>query len=785
MTRSGACKLPVLLAAAAALLPRAVDAQTERPTALEQIIVTANKRAQPIQEVPAAVTALSAANLAAAGVENIVDVSRQIPALEALANSSPAQATFRLRRVGNLSNISTFEPAVGVFIDGAYRLSPIFAVNELFGIERIGVLRGPQTALYGKNTTAGLVAIYTEPPATELAGDIQLNVGNVEGADDATRAHFKGEITGPLTDTLAANLGLSIFDEQATWTSALANGGEDANDADRVGVRGQLQWGVSDALDLRLILAATREQDRQITEDVTYDPAGFVSTLGLPTLQAAGVSDRCTDNDPHNLRHCSRAAWHADIEAHEATLLTNYALANGRVLSAVTSWDEYELKGTANDVAQIAAPVLRFQNTLATESVQQDVRVASPMGTTFDWLGGLFYYRSKHERGDSGNRPMWLYDEASDDPAVGALHQALFGFPAPLPFATQGQIGTLDGGQDTAYVSVYGHTTWRPAPRIALNTGLRWQDEEKDAHVIQATNDSSPSVMSLLLAPAAVSARGLHRETHELTWSVTPQWFVTDTTMLFATLAHGFKSGGFNVGFGRLPIAEREFQDEDVEHFELGVKNDLWDGRIRLAASAFRTDYDDYQDAAFVGTQFTVGNAEKLELDGVELEGSAALTEALALELAASYADVVYATNTHGACYPGLAPNSRSSAGACDLSGQHPVNAPRLKTHLALAYERPVAWADLSARLDWSTTSEYNTTFSADPNLRQPAYDWINLRLAARWNQFEVIVWAENLTDETVASLEGVLNIYAGDHSYQSFLQAPRAVGVTFRAYLP
>ena len=98
--------------------------------------------------------------------------------------------------------------------------------------------------------------------------------------------------------------------------------------------------------------------------------------------------------------------------------------------------------------------------------------------------------------------------------------------------------------------------------------------------------------------------------------------------MLFATLAHGFKSGGFNIGFGRLPIADREFQDEDVEHFEIGVKSELGDGRVRLAASAFQTDYNDYQDAAFIGTQFTVGNAEKVELDGVEVEGTAALTQA-------------------------------------------------------------------------------------------------------------------------------------------------------------
>jgi iron complex outermembrane receptor protein len=573
-----------------------------------------------------------------------------------------------------------------------------------------------------------------------------------------------------------------MLDGGATWTSALTNGGEDANDDHRLGVRGQLRWSVSDALELRLILATTREDDKQLTGDITYEPGGFVSGEILPTLQAAGVSDTCADNDPHNRRHCARTAWGSKLEVHEATLLTRYDFASGLTLSAVTSWDEYSFEGVADDVAQIAAPVLRFQNTLATKSLQQDVRVASAAGSSFDWLAGFFYFESEHERGDGGNRPMWLYDELSDDPTLSALHQALFGLSVPLPFATQGQIGTLDGRQDTDYVSLYGHTTWRPSRQIAINTGLRWQDEQKDAHVVQATNDPSASVISLVLAPAGVSAKGLHRDTRELTWSVTPQWFATEKTMLFATFAHGFKSGGFNIGFGRLPIADREFGDENVEHFEIGVKHELPAGRARLAASVFRTDHNDYQDAAFVGTQFTVGNAEKVELEGLEVEGSAALTPTLVLSFAASHVDLVYAMNTHGACSPGLAPNSRTSPGACDLSGERPINAPRLKTHLGLAYEKPVSWGDLFGRFDWSSTSEYNTSFSADPRLTQPAYDWIDLRFGARWNELEAEIWAENLTDETVASIEGVLNVYAGDQSHQSYLQAPRSWGVAFRA---
>ena len=251
--------------------------------------------------------------------------------------------------------------------------------------------------------------------------------------------------------------------------------------------------------------------------------------------------------------------------------------------------------------------------------------------------------------------------------------------------------------------------------------------------------------------------------------------------MLYATAAHGFKSGGFNTGFGRLPIDGREFGDEDIMSYEAGIKTELWEGRMRLAASVFYTEYDDYQDAAFVGAQFTVGNAAKAELKGVDFEGTVLLTESLTADFAVSYADFTYDENTSGQCYPGRAPNSPTDPSACDLSGENPVNAPEWKTHVGVLYEHPVSWGDVYARADWSWTSEYNTSFSADPRLVQDAYSWVNVRVGTRWDAYELVAWVDNATDEEVVNFDAVVNIYAGDGSTQSFLQAPRSYGLTFR----
>jgi len=430
--------------------------------------------------------------------------------------------------------------------------------------------------------------------------------------------HAKGGVSGPLSESLRGSLGFAYDSTDPTMTQALAGGvGEDTNDKDRYSVRGQLQWDMTDALDARLIVGVVGQDDKSVTADVFYDPNGFVPTI-LGTWQAFGVSTPCTDNDAHNRTGCTRIANTEVFDSTEATLLLNYELANGWALNSVTSWDWFKTELAQDDVVQLSAPVLKFHDTLESESFQQEIRL-SGSSETVDWLGGVFYYTNEFKRGDDGNRPMFIFDTLSAHPAVVAINNALFGLP--IPIAADGQIGIHASNQDTDYLGVFGQATFNMSDRFSVTAGVRWQEESKDAAILHSVNDPSPSVVSLLLAPAAVSG-ALSRDTDKVTWSLAPQFSVTDETMLFATIANGFKSGGFNTGFGGIPISSREFKDEDIMHYEAGLKTTLADGRAQLAASMFMTNYDDYQDAAFVGSQFTVGNAEEVELTGFELDGS-------------------------------------------------------------------------------------------------------------------------------------------------------------------
>jgi outer membrane receptor protein involved in Fe transport len=754
------------------------SAYAQNAATLEEVVVTAQKRAQSLQDVPLAVSALSGEALLEAGIDDIVDLSRQVPSLSVQNSNGVMTSNYRMRRVGNIGNIPNFEPAVGVFLDGAYRSRPFFSSGDMFDIERIEVLRGPQSTLYGKNTTAGVLAIYTKSPAENFEGNASLDVGNVEGAKDATMGRFVGGASGPLTDTLGGSLGVSLVDQDHTYESALSASNAEANNLKRQAVRGQLEWDATDALTARLIVGYMEEDDDTSQADVFFAPGSGANTA-RNVLAAGGIAQTCSSNDPLDQRHCSRTSQTTDVKAYDATLLLDYALDNGWTVTSITSYDWFKFKGSQDDVTQLAAPLLKFHDTQESDSWQQELRLSSEGGETVDWLAGVFYYKNDFNRGDHGNRLFFLEDTDSAAPLPSLLLQQLFGTPFPVPFAAPGQNGIYDGNQDTEYLGIFGQATWNVTEKFAVTGGLRWQEEEKDASVKQEVTVPGLSLLSANLLVAANSG-SLDRTTDEVTWSITPQYFSTEDLTVYATAAHGFKSGGFNIGWGTTPLDQRQFQDEDIMHYETGMKSTLLDGRMQLAFSGFYTEYNDYQDAAFISQQFSVGNAQKVELKGAELEGKLLLGEHFSSDFAVSYADLTYDKYTDGLCYPGRTPDNPET-GTCDLSGEHPINAPEWTTHLGLMYQTDVSWGEIYARTDWSWSDEYNTSFSADPSKMQDSYSWLNFRLGTRWDSYEVVAWVDNATDEDVANYDSQLNLFANDPSYQTYRQAPRSYGLTAR----
>ena len=757
-----------------------VQAQNSSKLMLEEVVVTAQKREQSLQDVPLAVSAISGDTMREAGVTDMSGVAQQMPSLQVVPSTSPATASYRIRGVGNIGNIPTFEPAVGVFQDGAYRSRPLFSASEFFDIERIEVLRGPQSTLYGKNTTAGVVAVYTRAPAQEFEGNAEFTVGNLEGANDAMLYRFIGGVSGALSDTLAGSLGISTVNQDHTSESAMSGSNRDANNIDRQTIRGQLEWVPTDALSIRLIAGATQQEDDTYQSDLFIAPGSQAETAQNVLVAFDPLSQSCSSNDPLDFKHCSRVPSTTDLRSNEATVIVNYALENEWTVTSVSSWDWFRIKADQDDVAQLGTPVLKLHDTQEAESWQQELRLASAGGETVDWLVGGFAYYNAFDRGDHGDRFTFLEDVDSAGPVPSLLLQQLFGTPFPVPFAAPGQNGIYEAKQNTKYFGVFGQSTWNVTEKFAITGGLRWQTEEKDASVSQSVTVPGLSLISANLLPAGPATNGDQtRSTDEVTWSISPQYFITEDITVYATAARGYKSGGFNIGWGVTPLDEREFKDERVMSYEAGVKASLFDSRMTMALSAFYTEFDNYQDAAFISQQFSVGNADKVELKGAELEGEILLSEHFSANFAVSYADLTYDSYDEGLCYPGRTPDGVN--GGCILVGEQPVNAPEWTTHIGLVYETTVPWGDVYARADWNWSDEYNTSFSADPRLVQDSYSWVNMRVGTMVDDFEFVAWVENLTNEDVRNQDAQLNLFANDPSYQTFRQPPRSFGLTAR----
>jgi iron complex outermembrane recepter protein len=745
----------------------------QEPAGLETVIVRAHKRAEPLHDVPAAVSTLTAKDLSSAGINNIQGVAEHLPVFDLQQSNSAWSTSVRIRRVGNLGNIPTFEPAVALFVDGAFR-SRSFLAGEFLDVERVEVLRGPQVTLYGKNASAGVIALYTKEPARELEIEGELSYGAIDVKDSASVMRTRLALSGSFSETVRASFAAGKSEHGHTLMNAWA-GAQDGDDQNRATMRGQLMWSPSSALDVRLIAGYVEEDNDQGQSDIFLAP-GAASTQVIEAIQQLGLATSCPDNVPRNRASCSLAANWLKLEAVDVTLLGEYRLDNGWKLTSVTAWDHYETLRSDDDVAQLFAPALFFHDSDVGRSVQEELRVTSADGERFGWLAGAFYYRNDYDRGRDGNRPMF---GPNGELAMHPMWSSLIGVPLALP----NQLGSLDSSLDTRYVALFAEAKWNLTSRFSIASGLRWQEEEKDASLNNSVSVPGASLISLSLAPTVTQAGepingSVSRRSDDVAWSVTPQLDVREDLMAYATVARGAKFGGFNVGFGNLPLAAREFGDESIRHLELGAKLDR--ERMRLSIAAFHTEYDDYQDATFASAQFTIGNVEHVVLKGFEIEGRALLHEQVTADFAISRADLRYDRNTAGMCYPGRTSDG-SLPGSCNLSGEHPIDAPEWATHVGVEYVAPIKRGEYFVRLDWAWTDRYNTSFSADLGLVQDAYSDVGLRFGARLGEsLELVLWGENLLDEEVSYIDAVLNFF-NDASFQSYLGEARSYGATLR----
>lgn len=754
----------------------APEAKTSAPV-LEEVIVTAQKRSESMQDVPVAVSAISGDDLANTGFRDVSDLAAQVPSLIVTTNASPMTTSFRIRRIGNEGNIPTFEPATALIIDGAFRSRSGLGLGDLVDVRAVEVLKGPQGTLYGKNAGAGVISITTQAPTDEFEAMLDASTGS----DDLQA--IKASLNVPLGDALAARFSLS-----GTQRGSLVRNitGPDFDDLGGYAIRTQLRYDVTDRLSSRLIIGMLERDLHPVVGDT------FSSESYRRVVQDAGAL--ITNNDPTDriVEHSDRSLF--EQTASDVVLTLEYA-GDGFSVTAVSGFEEYEADLFMRGVEQMPLSIARFDDRQAGKSFSQELRFASDSTGRFDWMTGAFYYFNQFTRGDR-EEPEFLLQKDIEE-FGGAVAGALLGLPGPVALpvlGAEGDRGEFYVEQDTSSAGLFGQVSTSLTDSFEIMLGLRYSWEEKDGSIEQSNQTSAfgcgPTNTNLVctLTPQGNNFDGNDSWT-ALTGNINLSYFPADGTMLYGLYSSGFKAGGFSLQWGGASDEIRPFDQETINHFELGWKSEFWDRRARLNGAIFHTAYENFQNASFISLAYAVNNAEKVLVEGVEVESEWLINSYLTLKLNAAYIDAVYDEYTGGQCFYGRQPDNQ--LGQCNLAGENLPFAPKLTGNIALQWEQPLFSGDIYARLDYRYTDAANYSSELDPRHYEDQYIVGNMRIGWRSAGFDIAGWVRNVSDEAFFVQKAAANVATSVDratgspvgSFQAFMGEPRTAGATVRVF--
>ncbi|MBM4267063.1 MAG: TonB-dependent receptor [Deltaproteobacteria bacterium] len=758
--------------------------QRPRDGGVEAITVTAQKRVENIQDVPISITALTAEFIEDSGLTNVLNMAQYLPNVQINAVTDSRSTAIRIRGIGSDGNNAGIDPSVGVFIDGIFQgRTGAASIVDLSDIERIEVLRGPQGTLYGKNTAAGAINVVSKRPV--------LNEweGLIEGiAANYSNEEVRGSINVPLIDDRVAArvsgywVNRDPFDE--LWST-----GAGVNDANRSGARLRTLFDISDDLELLVwadygnenstcCVADIIAYDGVPNLDVAFKPGGFAVPPGA-TVGFLDTLGPVPPVDPFDRMVDANAPSSNDVTVWGVAGELNYDIGDYVVtwLNAYRTFDSFSVLD--GDFSSFDAV---FQQT--DEQFQQassELRLTSPYGEDLEYVVGLYFYWQKDDTvGMTGIGPDWL-----DVSSLGPILEAELGEDAPRVV----QNTDTNTHQTFAYAA-FGQGTYHFSEEWSLTIGLRGTYEQKDR------------VGSQIAGFTAVDAGpfGPDRFADESfsVFNLSPmgslQYFPTDDSMIFARVARGFKSGGFN----QLRTVEglnTQFDDEVATDFEIGFRSTWWDGMVTVNATGFYTLYDDFQAQAFDGNSFAVTNAGSLTSYGVETDALFVPHPMIVFGLGTGYNVAKYDDFPNAPCTAQQAYLERLAAGnliaptGCkqDLSGQPLDNAPQWSISSFAQLTYPIGELPL---VDWPTLgflrAEYNyrdvlfLQQDLDEQQIEPPLNLVNLRAGLRTEDehWELTLWVMNLTDADYQVVSFDVPIVSG---YASINGPPRTFGATLR----
>lgn len=701
---------------------------------IEEIIVTAQKRSESIQDVPMSITAFSGDELARRGIVDVTGIAQSVPNFDIPSSNASRNVSIRIRGIGSTGSNPGIEPSVGVFLDGLYQPTGAMALGELTDIATFEILRGPQGTLYGRNTPVGALNVTTLKPSDEFESKITL------GAGEYASVWGKGYVGGSLSDNSAGRLSFWYRDREGYEDNLFT--GNDVNDHNTWGLRAKLLYQPSDSVEIN-VTAYYSEIEKRCCMGEQIDatgPFGIATPGFLATQEAAGLPFVNFDDNDHKVDGDDEGD--DNTESLGFSVQIDWDLDNEFLLTSITGYQDWE-----NDVTiavdSLKNDVLTNNQVQANKIFSQEFRITSPGDRDIEYLAGLYLYKqdttfiSGGFIGAGANRVL----------------PPIFGPLCPSPCMAQpGDATSSLFDQETRSVAAYGNLTWHLTDQWDVTGGLRWSRDEKDAYISHTNAPGNGFVVDRVFFPAN-EVGDLELEEDSTTWSLNTRYNVTEEVMIFATAATGFKSGGFNSR--RLPPGQVvKFDNEDSITFEVGIKSTWFDRRVLLNATLYHITLEDFQESTLspTATGFIVGNAGEQEAKGIELDFTIKPIEPLTINGSLAVLDAEYTDFVDAQCGIGE-PVDNTDTGTCDRTGETPSFAPELQWGLGVEWAQPIDNTELEWRLraDYSWVDDQNLIrVTQDSGGDQDAYGLLNLRavLASTSGGWQVAAFVNNATDE-------------------------------------
>lgn len=769
-----------LLAAAIALSLTAPAIAQDNSPALEEVMVTAQKRPQSLRDVPLSVNALGGEKIESAGITNIETMADYIPSFNMTQTGIGTNIAIR----GISSGVNQgFEQSAAQFIDGIHYGRAQLSRAPFLDIERVEVLRGPQSILFGKNSTAGAISITTAKPGDELEGKLSALYEPEHGEQDVRLI-----LSGPISDTVGGRLAIlqSSLDGYMENTTLER---DESGDKNRV-IRATLQWQPSDLWDIILKV-----------EDGSFDSNGrnieVVKPVGgsYANALATFTQGKYYLDTTHDWKRQSNGDYSYN-DTENITLNIERELGE-HTLTSVTGYNAY----TYQELCDCDFTGASGFNILSDEDysqVSQELRIASPEDETISYLGGVFFQSSSLKFHDAVRVPT--------DSFIATAFSSLLG--AQAANLLRGASTQRDFEQDTDLAAVFAQGSWNFLDSSRVIVGARYTQETKEAsrHQYHVSNTGVTLPQGTTAQPYNLIWSQFKIDPHQVagdrdesgfTPSITLQHDFLGTDMAYLSYTTGFKSGGFDVRANAAPNAldgiypniegTWEFEEEKVQNIEAGTKLVLDDGAAELNIAAFYSEFTDMQTSQFDGSlSFNVTNAGEAVVKGVEVDGRWAPIDNVMLRGGAAYIDFEYTDFPNSQCYFGQPASERNPTNptVCDATGKRREFTPEIQGNVGIDYTMNFSnGLKLVNTLDFIYSAEYLTTPSLDPKFEQPSYTKINARIALSGHDdmWELALIGKNLTDESVVTYANGLPVattVSSGTAYYAFYERPRNIAI-------